>query len=164
MIGEIFWHRQLAGTWPRCSVGGCSAGTTVTAASGKLTQLPRPWWWLAGHVSGTYVAVVVVVGLAARGRQAAWSTAVRAWRHRRSCGESSDARDWASRSARSNARDHDDLVLVEVDVWGDLYGDLYGDVYGDLYVYDTSPRGRRPAWTPAGRRSRVCGGGRLTRG
>ena len=43
----------------------------------------------------------------------------------------------------------DDHVLVEVDVWGDLYGDLlYGDVYGDLYVYDTSPRGRRPAWTP----------------
>ena len=55
------------------------------------------------------MAVVVVVVVAARGRQAAWSKAARAWQHRRSCGESSGARGWVSQSARSIPRYHGDL-------------------------------------------------------
>ena len=54
------------------------------------------------------VAVVVVVGLAACGRRAAWSTAARTRRRCCSCGQSSRARGWTARTTRSIPRDHVD--------------------------------------------------------
>ena len=94
-----------------------------------------------------YVAVVVVVVVAARGRQAAWSTAARAWRHRRSCCESSGARNWASRSARSIPRDHDDLGRRA----RERALDVSGTYVAVVVVVVLAVRGRQAAWSTAAR-------------